>query len=157
MLISAKHNQGFGFQRRGCWRIRKFLFWFVLGPGSLGRPRRTREGRRIALEGLPGPPGPPRSRVKQSKNTILFARPDSGLHSTGNRRRHPSGFHSCCAAGSPHPTARKRHLHPAADGLGFRGMGFGDLIENRSCWGSGLPLGGFRTIQEGGGLRPPPF
>ncbi len=32
-------------------------------------------------------------------------------------------------------------LISAADGLRFRGLGFSDLIENRSFWGSGQPLG----------------
>ena len=32
----------------------------------------------------------------------------------------------------------------AADGLGFRGLGFSDLAENRSFWRSGRPLGALK-------------
>ncbi len=40
---------------------------------------------------------------------------------------------------------------------GLAGGGFNDLMNHRSFWGLGRPLGCFNAIQKGGGLRPPPF
>ena len=45
----------------------------------------------------------------------------------------------------------------AADGWGFSRLGFSDLTENWSFWGSGRPLGALEPFKKGGGLRPPPF
>jgi hypothetical protein len=45
----------------------------------------------------------------------------------------------------------------AADGLGFSRLSFNDLTQNVPFWGVWAAPGGFRTIQKGGGLRPPPF
>ena len=47
-----------------------------------------------------------------------------------------------------------RALLSAADGLGFRGLGFNDLIENRSFWGSGRPLGALEPSKKVGGFAP---
>ncbi len=42
----------------------------------------------------------------------------------------------------------------ACDGLGFRGLGFSDLIEHRSFWGSGRPLGALEPSKKVGGFAP---
>ncbi len=52
------------------------------------------------------------------------------------------------------PAFVMRLILPAADGLGFRGLGFSDLIENRSFWVSERPLGAVEPSKKVGGFAP---
>ena len=45
-------------------------------------------------------------------------------------------------------------LLSAADGFGFSRLGFSDLIEHRSFWGSGQPLGALAPFSKVGGEAP---
>ncbi len=56
--------------------------------------------------------------------------------------------------GSPRLIQSGGQVKSADDGLGFRRLGFSDLIENLSFWGSGRALGAVEPSKKVGGEAP---